>query len=429
YTVYLTEPGRNRGLPGDLRRSADDLRDQLRSADRLYDQGEIQRMLPPDTVVQSVTRQRAEIQAVGVTRLQPLPPTTAAVRSRERLTKGARYQMTSSLSEARDEDLRQAGTDYPGWVQDHYLQLPRSVPDRVRRLAREWTDPYATPYDKAAAIERRLRMDYTYSLDILAPPQGVDGVDYFLFTLKRGYADYYASAMVVLLRSLGIPARVAVGYVPGEYDHEKEAFVVRETHAHSWPEVYFPRYGWIEFNPTPAWPVLRRTSQDPGGPGIEEEDLGMPPDADPDLLLPDDEEPSLPTAVSAGGIDWAEVLRPYAYLLAVLSLLVLVGRTAWLWGLSGLDVAAQAYEKVCRLSALAGVRMRPQDTPWEYAQRVGAAIPPVRASVLEIAQAYMRHMFGKGTAEGEEARRIDAAWRTVRSALLLKALRWRGRRR
>src|SRR5207249_7066465 len=103
-------------------------------------------------------------------------------------------------------------TDCPSWVADRYLDLPSSVPDRVRRKAREVTRGAGpSSYEKAAAIEKYLR---TFPNDYNVPttPSGRDTVDYFLFDLQRGYFDYHASAMAVMLRSLGIPARVATGY-------------------------------------------------------------------------------------------------------------------------------------------------------------------------------------------------------------------------
>src|SRR5207237_7528723 len=101
--------------------------------------------------------------------------------------------------------------------------------------------------DEAKAIETYLRQNYTYSTHIAQPPPGVDRVEWFLFQGKEGYCEYYASAMVVMLRTLGVPARLATGYAPGDYDPNTQTYTVKESAAHAWPEVYFPSYGWIEF--------------------------------------------------------------------------------------------------------------------------------------------------------------------------------------
>jgi transglutaminase-like putative cysteine protease len=154
-------------------------------------------------------------------------------------------------------DLRAAGTEYPEEIQERYLRLPRSVPERVHELAREITAGKETPYDRAKAIEAYLR-EYPYDLEVPAPPDEEDVADYFLFELKKGYCDYYASAMVVLARAAGLPARFVSGYASGIYDAANAQYIVQELHAHSWAEVYFPEIGWIEFEPTAAQPEIER---------------------------------------------------------------------------------------------------------------------------------------------------------------------------
>ena len=168
------------------------------------------------------------------------------------------YTVTSLVSEATDVDLRDAGTQYEDWVTARYLSLPATVPARVRALARQIiAQAGATnPYDEAKAIESYLRLNYKYTVTIAQPPSGMDRVDWFLFQSKEGYCEYYAGAMVVMLRSLGVPTRMASGYAPGTYDEATESFVVKESSAHTWPEVYFPGYGWVEFEPTPSQAVV-----------------------------------------------------------------------------------------------------------------------------------------------------------------------------
>ncbi|HEX9108002.1 MAG TPA: transglutaminase-like domain-containing protein, partial [Longimicrobiales bacterium] len=161
------------------------------------------------------------------------------------------YIVTAARPAYDPAQLRAAGQDYPDGVKRAYLQLPSSLPNRVVSLARELTAAQATPYDRAAAIERYLRA-LPYTLDLPAPPPGHDIVDYFLFDLKKGYCDYFATAMAVLARTAGIPARLVVGYAPGQYDPAERTFTVRESDAHSWTELYFPGYGWVEFDSTPG---------------------------------------------------------------------------------------------------------------------------------------------------------------------------------
>lgn len=177
------------------------------------------------------------------------------------LMQGALYQVVSWASVADTESLRNAGTDYPAWVTERYLQLPESLPLSVRQQARTIAGDLATPYDKAVAIEAWLRANIVYDDKTPAPPEDQDGVQYVL-TIKRGYCDYYASAMVVMLRALNVPARLVVGYAQGRYDSANSVYHVTEKDSHTWVEVFFPKYGWIEFEPTASQPeVIRPTPQ------------------------------------------------------------------------------------------------------------------------------------------------------------------------
>ena len=166
------------------------------------------------------------------------------------------YTILSAVPAVSEDALRAAGEEYPDWVLERYLQLP-PLPERVTALARQLVVGQETPYDRAQAIESYLRT-ITYTLDIEQPPEGRDVVDYFLFDLRRGYCDYYATAMVVLARSVGLPARLAVGYAAGTYNEEEGFYEVTEEQAHSWVEAYFPRYGWIPFEPTAARVTFER---------------------------------------------------------------------------------------------------------------------------------------------------------------------------
>ncbi|HJQ13994.1 MAG TPA: transglutaminase-like domain-containing protein, partial [Anaerolineales bacterium] len=134
--------------------------------------------------------------------------------------------------------------------------LPGSLPERVRQLAGEITKEKSTAYDKAKAIEAYLRA-YPYDLEVPVPPEDQDVADYFLFDLKKGYCDYYATAMVVLARASGLPARFVSGYASGSYDAANAEYIVRQMHAHSWAEIYFPEIGWVEFEPTASQPEIK----------------------------------------------------------------------------------------------------------------------------------------------------------------------------
>ena len=169
------------------------------------------------------------------------------------------YEAVSRISVATQAELRQtAVSNTPPALLARYTALPDSVPQRVHDLAIEVAGGLDNPFDQARALEQFLRQ-YPYSLDVTLPPPNQDPVDYFLFDLQAGYCDYYASAMVVMARSLGLPARLAVGYLPQPPD-ENGVQTVYQINGHSWAEVYFEGYGWIEFEPTAAFPSPRDES-------------------------------------------------------------------------------------------------------------------------------------------------------------------------
>jgi transglutaminase-like putative cysteine protease len=166
---------------------------------------------------------------------------------------GRRYQASSQVSNATAAELRQTSlADVPDLSLARYTELPATVPVRVHELAQEIAGDLLNPYDQARALEQFLRQ-YPYSLNVALPPAGVDPVDFFLFEQQEGYCDYYASAMTVMARSLGLPARIGVGFLPQAPD-ETGVQTIYQINGHSWPEIYFPGYGWIEFEPTAAFP-------------------------------------------------------------------------------------------------------------------------------------------------------------------------------
>ncbi|MGB7023569.1 MAG: DUF3488 and transglutaminase-like domain-containing protein [Candidatus Acidiferrales bacterium] len=159
------------------------------------------------------------------------------------------YDAVSQVPTVPPQKLRDAPTEYPADITSTYLQLPRLDP-RIKQLAEQITAHAPTPYDKASNIGLYLRTRFGYTLD-LSDMNHRDPLAYFLFVKRAGNCEYFASAMVVMLRTLGIPARYATGFLAGEYNDLAHDYIVRGSDAHSWVEAYFPGYGWITFDPTP----------------------------------------------------------------------------------------------------------------------------------------------------------------------------------
>jgi transglutaminase-like putative cysteine protease len=160
-----------------------------------------------------------------------------------------RYEGLSNIPAATPTDLRTVPAQYPPPVLETYLQLPR-IDRRIKTLADQISGTAANEYDKAASIQRYLIGHYRYTLD-LSGDHGSDPLADFLFVRRAGHCEYFASAMTVMLRAEGIPARYVTGFAPGEYNDVGGDYIVRESDAHAWVEVYFPEYGWISFDPTP----------------------------------------------------------------------------------------------------------------------------------------------------------------------------------
>jgi transglutaminase-like putative cysteine protease len=190
---------------------------------------------------------------------------------------GASYEIRSAIDAVTISQLQAAGTDYPQWVTDSYLQLPGNITQRTRQLAANIAGDLSDPYDITNAVTEWLRNNIEYNLSISQPPPNQERIDWFLFDYKKGFCNYYASAEVVLLRSLGIPARMAVGFAEGQREippiqnipqgagpvnleqiSETSTYIVRQKDAHAWPEVFFPGIGWVIFEPTVSQPPLFR---------------------------------------------------------------------------------------------------------------------------------------------------------------------------
>jgi transglutaminase-like putative cysteine protease len=165
------------------------------------------------------------------------------------LTKNQSYSVVSQVPNKIPSELRDAGTDYPSDVRQRYTHVPGSTSQRLKGRTAEITDDAENPYDKAVAIEEWLEANKEYSLDVKRPNGNV--ADSFVFDMDEGYCVYYATSMVVMLRTQGIPARFVTGYTPGQRTSE-DTWVVRGLDSHAWVEVYFPDTGWVRFDPTPT---------------------------------------------------------------------------------------------------------------------------------------------------------------------------------
>lgn len=405
------------------------------------------------------------------------PMNVSAVRPIQPLARGEEYTVASLMSVATAEELRNAGTAYPDWIVNHpqYLrQSPNVISEQVKALAQQIVDEAGaqTPYDRAKAIESWLRRNITYNEKIPTPPPGRDPVDWFLFEIQEGYCNYYATAMITMLRAQGIPSRMAAGFAQGEYDAAQDAFIVRERDAHTWVEAYFPAYGWIEFEPTAAQAPLVRDgdeivpSDDPFN-ALQMTPSQTPTPTTPPTLTPTPTQnpneptqdplanqatptitptptpsptptpvivPTQPPPLTPPQRDPLSFILPalgvFLLVIVVLFLLVvLIVFLFWWWewrGMRGLSPITRAYARLERYAALIGLRFGKQDTPEERRRKFSQNLPQAERPVTAITRLYTSERYGRPLSADEQERRDEnasTAWRETRTKILARRFR------
>ncbi len=350
----------------------------------------------------------------------PIYDDVEAVFSQELVAEGDSYVVTGLASMASPDQLRAAGTDYPAWVTARYLSLPETVTDRTRQLAAEIVDGQPSAFDAAVAVEQYVRSAITYNEEIEAPPDNQDVVDFVLFDSQEGYCEYYASAMAVMLRAEGIPARVVGGYFPAPYDPLEGGHLYREKNAHLWVEVFFPQFGWIPFEPTANRDPLNYgdvapPAEEPAQPTPEPtpESPVTEPTPPPAVETPDEETPPASPAqfLSDPG-------RVAGWIGIALGAIVIVGSlivtTAWISAFRGLSPASGLYARALRAGKWLGVPVAASMTPREYAERVGQTVPSAQGPARVVADLYTQERYAGRRPTSEQTQAARSAWRDLR---------------
>lgn len=330
------------------------------------------------------------------------------------------YTADSRVQNVTVAQLRRAGTDYPASIRS-YLALPDELPERVRDLAVRLTIGQPSPYDQVMAIQDYLRQ-FPYTLKVPGVPTNREVADYFLFDLQKGYCDYFATTMAVMVRAVGIPARLVTGFSSGTYDYKTNRFVVVEANAHSWVEVYFPRIGFVEFEPTTNQVPFQRPGEtaNPNKPAIS---------------IP----PVVPLAKpGAAPINWAVLRRPLLvleFILAGLLVLLLVGLLlpveSWYLTLRPAEKAIPAIQqRLYRQGRVWGVASDAARTPAEFAQalslklerfkanqRLAAVTVSLLADLDWLTALYTRLLFSQHPPSQAEHRQAVQNWARLRKSL------------
>ena len=346
--------------------------------------------------------------------------------SRYVIYEGQTYKVWGTASTAVDDQLRLAGAQYPEWVQERYLQLPADFSPRIAQLAESLAGNLTTPYDQADVLTDWLRENMTYNEAVLAPPEDADPLEYFLFESQEGYCNYYASALAAMLRSLGVPARIVGGYARGAWQEDLGLFRVYSNNAHTWVEVFFPEYGWVEFEPTASQPSILRTAVDnPAGANeTSETDLNLPeegPDvSDPDDMLRQMLEEQNQGSLNSGLSNNLGLLIAGGVLLAALVIgggILLAGRQR----AGSLSAVAAIYDRMGGFARWLGVQLWPAQTPHERAAVLITAAPESAAPIDVITDLYVEERFSP-LKEGTFDDRATTAWHELRPMLLRHSL-------
>jgi transglutaminase-like putative cysteine protease len=286
-----------------------------------------------------------------------------------------RYRVLS-----RPQELAEAPLDQPPPDMRGYLVLPNNIPPQIGEAARAQVVGVAGSYEQALALEQFLR-ELPYSYQVQPLPGGGDAVYQFLFQMRSGYCTYYASAMAVMARSLGIPARVATGYATGAYDSATGMYVVHEADAHAWPELYI-NGRWLPFEPTPVRPLPARSVAA----------------VQPEVAVPAED---LQSSGLRGPLIWLAVLIALGLLTAGG---ILLGRHA-----VPAPLVAQVQQRLERNGARAGVPWPAGATLHEYGALLAPRLDGAAEALDEIVELVARVRYGHHALRADEELRLRAA--------------------
>ena len=339
-------------------------------------------------------------------------PFVSAWSQQSALTRGEHYQVTSFISTASPQDLAavplpQDNPDY--WngdgnlttLQMLYLQVPNGISPQVLNTAAQWTHGATDMYDALKMLESHLsdKRQFAYSLDNPPVPNNVDAVSWLLQT-RHGYCTYYATAMTIMARLLGIPTRMMNGFDHGHMDSKRKVWVVDGSDAHSWVQAYFPGYGWINFDPTPGFAL--NGSQPTKSPVATATPTKPAPTATP-TSKKKAAPGKLPSDPQAGGGSTAADAVTRQHMVIELSLaafagaiLVLLAFGGYWWRnlYTGSSFISGAYWRVCRLASLVGLSPKGSQTPYEFSRVLCQRVPQEASPIWRLTELFVRERWG-----------------------------------
>lgn len=374
------------------------------------------------------------------------------------LSAGTHYTLTSYVSSADVPTLRGVpmptnapvppSSEYDGQqdpnvysksIVDAYTQLPGGLDPRILAKSKQIVaDAHAaTMYDKVVALESYFRNNYSYSTDIQLPP-GEEGVSWFLFdnSSHKGFCNYFSTSMTVMARSLGVPTRVVAGYTNGEYDAKTHQRVVRGTDAHSWVQVYFAGYGWVNFEPSASFANFTRplpnqfskSSTSVGGPtggGVVIPPTGR---GRTQHGAADDSSTASTDPTSTQTQVHQQVFMTVGGFVLLLLFGLLLFTLWWRRLFRHNRLSEQLYGRLCLLTDWAGIQLKPSQTPYEYIQGVAASTPQDALVLERLGDIYVRDKWANPESpehplRSGEIHELPSLWRRIQPHLFLYVLR------
>jgi transglutaminase-like putative cysteine protease len=372
-----------------------------------------------------------------------------------KLTAGEQYALTSYISSADEDSLRAIPmpvdsphfpdnydgqyplTYYEPAILNNYTQLPKDLDPNIAALAHQITANSSTMYDKIKALENYFHANFTYDVNVHLPSDE-EAVSWFLFRSgQKGFCNYFATSMAVMARSLGIPARVVAGYTNGQYDAKTHKWVIYGTDAHSWTQVYFAGYGWINFEPSAGFSSFVRptpgqfkasgstSGSTTGGINTKTGRNG--------LLRPNESSGNgglVPTQTS-GQVE-AQLGQRVGLALGSIILLLLFGVILfsiwWRRLFRNYRISAQIYGRICLLANWAGIPIPRSQTPYEYINGLAAVTPDEAETLERFGDIYVRELWAdphspEHPRSSGEVKELPGLWKRLEPHLFLYVLR------
>ncbi len=311
-------------------------------------------------------------------------------------------------------------------IASEYTIIDEAVPQRVKDLAKRLTGSCKSDYEKVIAVESYLRKNFSYTYNTSRIPGGRDFVDYFLFEENKGYCTYFSTAMSILLRSLNIPARYVEGYVLPENSNDDNIFIVTNRNAHAWVEVYFEGFGWLIFEPTPAYAgtmdYLAETKSTmgefyPDMPGLEDLMENYRQDEGPGFYPVGD--------VQGSQASFGRYAKYIPWILFGLLLLSYIVNLVASWignlrmrGLKGGKKVIKLYELMLNWFSHVGTSVRPGETAGEFSKRVDQMYMFSESNFMVVTDIFVKVRYGSYEVSIDELRLMERLARQLRKNII-----------